>query len=61
MGGIMIPVLATAMHGFGVPTVTGGAGNLVKAFEGLFTANQVTVLTGHRAERSRHAEPSWLR
>ena len=51
MGGIMIPVLATAMHGFGVPTVTGGAGNLVKAFEGLFTANQVTVLTGHRAER----------
>ena len=47
----MIPVLATAMHGFGVPTVTGGAGNLVKAFEGLFTANQVTVLTGHRAER----------
>ena len=50
-GGMMIPVLAMTMHGFGLPVVTGGAKNFVTAFERLLSEHGVTVLTGHRAER----------
>lgn len=50
-GGMMIPVLAMSMHGFGLPVVTGGARELVCAFESLFATLDVTVLTGQRAER----------
>lgn len=49
-GGVMIPVLAMALHGFGAPIVTGGAGNFVAAFRRLFDATGVTVLTGRRVE-----------
>lgn len=49
-GGMMIPVRAMTMHGFGLPTVKGGARNLVAAFEQLFATLNVTVLTGQRAE-----------
>ncbi len=45
-GGVMIPVLAAAMHGFGLPVVVGGAANLIRAFENLFAELGVTVRTG---------------
>ena len=50
-GGMMIPVLAATMHGFGLPTVAGGADNFVRAFARLFLDLGVTVLAGHHAER----------
>ena len=49
-GGMMIPVLAATMHGFGLPIVAGGAGNFVAAFESLFAELGVTVMTGRTAE-----------
>lgn len=50
-GGMMIPVLAMSMHGFGLPVVVGGARELVRAFESLFATLDVTVFSGQRAER----------
>lgn len=49
-GGMMIPVLAMTLHGFGAPVVVGGAANFIKAFEGLFAELDVTVMTNRRAE-----------
>ena len=45
-GGLMIPVLAGTLHGFGMPVVTGGAGRFVAAFSSLLEDSGVTVLTG---------------
>lgn len=50
-GGMMIPVLAASMHGFGLPVVRGGAKRFVAAFERLLEDHGVEVLVGHRAER----------
>ena len=50
-GGMMIPVRAMTMHGFGLPTVKGGARNFVGAFERLLTEHGATFLTGRQAER----------
>jgi phytoene dehydrogenase-like protein len=50
-GGMMIPVLAATLHGFGLPVVAGGAANLVAAFRGLFNELGVQVYTDTSAER----------
>ncbi|TSD94228.1 NAD(P)/FAD-dependent oxidoreductase [Skermania sp. ID1734] len=50
-GGFMIPILAATMHGFGLPVVAGGAGNLVNAFRGLFDELGIEVHTGTEVER----------
>lgn len=34
-GGVMLPVLAASMHGFGLPIVRGGQANFLRAFEGV--------------------------
>ncbi|HLR94169.1 MAG TPA: NAD(P)/FAD-dependent oxidoreductase [Jiangellaceae bacterium] len=54
-GGMMIPVLAMSLHGFGAPIVAGGASNFVRAFERLFDELDVTVMTGCLAESIRVA------
>jgi phytoene dehydrogenase-like protein len=50
-GAFMVPVLAATIHGFGLPVVEGGAGQLVQAFRGLFDELGVQVHTGTDAER----------
>jgi phytoene dehydrogenase-like protein len=50
-GGFMVPVLAATIHGFGLPVVEGGAGQLVQAFRGLFDELGVQVHTGTDVER----------
>ncbi|MBT0567565.1 NAD(P)/FAD-dependent oxidoreductase [Williamsia sp. CHRR-6] len=45
-GGLMIPIFAATMHGFGLPIVTGGAANFVAAFAGLLAERGVRVHTG---------------
>ncbi|MFF5257881.1 phytoene desaturase family protein [Actinomadura viridis] len=45
-GGFMIPVLASTMHGAGLPVVEGGAGRFVAAFESLLRSRGVEILTG---------------
>src|SRR5206468_1811154 len=42
-GGFMVPVLAATIHGFGLPVVEGGAGQLVQALRGLCYALSVLV------------------
>ncbi|MDN5758984.1 MAG: FAD-dependent oxidoreductase, partial [Tomitella sp.] len=49
-GGIMLPVMAATMHGFGLPVVDGGAANFVRAFEGLLAERGVDLVLGQRAE-----------
>ncbi|MGV0645776.1 NAD(P)/FAD-dependent oxidoreductase [Mycolicibacterium sp. XJ2546] len=50
-GGLMIPMLAATLHQFGVPTVLGGAGRFIEAFESLFDDYGVDFRTGTQAER----------
>ncbi len=51
LGGAMIPVFAGAIHQFGLPVVTGGAGNFVTAFERLLRDAGVDIRTGVAAEQ----------
>ncbi|MBA0127577.1 NAD(P)/FAD-dependent oxidoreductase [Haloechinothrix sp. YIM 98757] len=50
-GGMMIPVLAATMHGFGLPVVAGGSARLVDAFGKMFAELGVDVRTGAEVER----------
>ncbi|MEW2398256.1 NAD(P)/FAD-dependent oxidoreductase [Streptomyces sp. NPDC046862] len=50
-GGLMLPILAATMHGFGLPVVAGGAGNFPRAFEALLTELRVDIRTGQPVER----------
>ncbi|WP_406273637.1 NAD(P)/FAD-dependent oxidoreductase [Actinacidiphila glaucinigra] len=50
-GGLLLPVLAASLHGFGVPVVAGGARNFVRAFETLLGELHVDVRTAHPVER----------
>ena len=50
-GGLMIPVLAASIHGFGLPVPEGGAASLVAAFRGLFDELGVQVHTHTSADR----------
>ncbi|MCH5676631.1 phytoene desaturase family protein [Streptomyces gilvus] len=50
-GGLMIPLFAATMHGFGLPVVAGGAENLVGAFEALLRELRVDIRTGQPVER----------
>lgn len=50
-GGLMIPLLAATLHGFGAPVVVGGAGQFVAAFRALLDSVGVRVETGTRVER----------
>lgn len=49
-GGVMLPVMAMSMHGFGLPVVKGGASQFVAAFESLLRDNSVRVLLDTEAE-----------
>ncbi|SDX32172.1 Phytoene dehydrogenase-related protein [Arthrobacter sp. cf158] len=49
-GGVMLPVMAMSMHGFGLPVVKGGASRFVAAFESLLRDNGVRILLGTEAE-----------
>ncbi|NGO46394.1 phytoene desaturase family protein [Streptomyces ureilyticus] len=50
-GGLMVPILAATIHGFGLPVVEGGAGRFVDAFRALLTESQVDIRTGCSVER----------
>ena len=50
-GGFMLPVLAATLHGFGLPVVEGGAGNLVEAFVSLLRERGVRIRTGVTVEK----------
>lgn len=50
-GGIMLPVLAMSMHGFGLPVVEGGSGTFVSAFESLLKSRGVDLILGRTVER----------
>ncbi|MFI6582864.1 phytoene desaturase family protein [Embleya sp. NPDC050493] len=50
-GGLMLPILAATMHGFGLPVVAGGAANFVAAFEALLGELRVDIRTGTPVER----------
>ncbi|GHH79641.1 FAD-dependent oxidoreductase [Streptomyces sulfonofaciens] len=50
-GGFMVPVLAAALHGFGVPVVEGGAGRFVAAFGALLRERGVHIHTSAPVER----------
>ncbi|MEU1180136.1 NAD(P)/FAD-dependent oxidoreductase [Streptomyces sp. NPDC005820] len=50
-GGLMIPILAATLHGFGLPVVEGGAGRFVDAFRALLTESKVDIRTGCAVER----------
>ncbi|MFJ5958345.1 phytoene desaturase family protein [Paenarthrobacter sp. NPDC092416] len=49
-GGVMLPVMAMTMHGFGLPVVKGGASRFIAAFESLLKDNGVRVLLGTEVE-----------
>lgn len=49
-GGVMLPVMAMSMHGFGLPVVKGGASRFVAAFESLLSDNGVRIMLGAEAE-----------
>lgn len=49
-GGVMLPVMAMSMHGFGLPVVKGGASRFVAAFESLLEDNGVQIMLGTEAE-----------
>ncbi|WP_284986877.1 NAD(P)/FAD-dependent oxidoreductase [Arthrobacter sp. fls2-241-R2A-172] len=49
-GGVMLPVMAMSMHGFGLPVVKGGASRFVAAFESLLKDNGVQIMLGTEAE-----------
>ncbi|GAA2874012.1 NAD(P)/FAD-dependent oxidoreductase [Streptomyces mexicanus] len=50
-GGLMLPVLAATLHGFGLPVVAGGAQNFVRAFEALLRERGADIRTGQPVER----------
>jgi phytoene dehydrogenase-like protein len=50
-GGLMVPIFAATMHSAGLPTVVGGAGNFVTAWERLLAERGVVVHTSRRVER----------
>ncbi|POX48173.1 dehydrogenase [Streptomyces sp. Ru71] len=50
-GGLMLPILAATMHGFGLPVVAGGAANFVGAFETLLNELRVDIRTGQPVEQ----------
>lgn len=49
-GGVMLPVMAMSMHGFGLPVVKGGASRFVDAFESLLRDSGVRIMLGTVAE-----------
>ncbi|HEX4251525.1 MAG TPA: NAD(P)/FAD-dependent oxidoreductase [Pseudonocardia sp.] len=50
-GGMMVPVLAATLHGFGLPVVAGGAGAFAAAFAALLAEHGAHVHTGAPVER----------
>src|SRR5262245_7569291 len=50
-GGLMLPVLAATIHGFGLPVVAGGSGRFVAAFRALLEERRVDIRTGCAVER----------
>lgn len=50
-GGIMLPVMALTMHGFGLPIVKGGASQFVAAFESLLRDKGVSILLNTEVEK----------
>jgi len=50
-GGLMLPVLAATVHGFGLPVVKGGAGQFIAAFERLLADQSVDVRLSAVADR----------
>ena len=57
-GGVMLPVMALSMHGFGLPIVKGGASRFVAAFESLLRDNGVRIMLGAESEEILVAEGS---
>ena len=55
-GGLMMPLLAGTLHGFGLPVVAGGAGRFVAAFRSLLASLGVRVETGIEVNRILVAE-----
>ncbi|MFF1829001.1 phytoene desaturase family protein [Paenarthrobacter sp. NPDC058040] len=49
-GGVMLPVMAMSMHGFGLPVVKGGASRFVEAFESLLRDHGVRIMVGAEAQ-----------
>ncbi|WP_144661665.1 NAD(P)/FAD-dependent oxidoreductase [Paenarthrobacter nicotinovorans] len=49
-GGVMLPVMAMSMHGFGLPVVKGGASRFVEAFQSLLEDNGVRIMLGTEAQ-----------
>ncbi|MDQ0634330.1 phytoene dehydrogenase-like protein [Arthrobacter pascens] len=52
-GGVMMPVMALTMHGFGLPVVKGGASNFVAAFESLLREKGVRIMLNTNVEKIR--------
>jgi len=50
-GGLMVPVLAATIHGFGLPVVAGGSGRFVEAFRALLEELRVDIRTSCPVER----------
>src|SRR5262249_33036454 len=50
-GGLMTPLFAGILHGFGLPVVAGGAGRFVAAFRSLLESLSVRVETGVEVDR----------
>ncbi|MEO6825715.1 MAG: NAD(P)/FAD-dependent oxidoreductase [Microbacteriaceae bacterium] len=50
-GGIMFPVMALTMHGFGLPVVAGGAGRFIDAFASVLADHAVEVRLGTPVDR----------
>ena len=50
-GGLMTPLFAGTLHGFGLPVVAGGAGRFVAAFRSLLGSLGVRVETGVEVDR----------
>ncbi|MEO7372454.1 MAG: NAD(P)/FAD-dependent oxidoreductase [Terrimesophilobacter sp.] len=50
-GGIMFPVMALTMHGFGLPVVVGGAGRFIEAFSAVLADHGVEVRLGQAVDQ----------
>jgi phytoene dehydrogenase-like protein len=50
-GGLMVPLFAGILHGFGLPVVAGGAGRFVAAFRSLLDSLGVRIETGVEVDR----------
>jgi phytoene dehydrogenase-like protein len=50
-GGLMMPLFAGTLHGFGLPVVAGGAGRFVAAFSSLLASLNARVETGIEVDR----------